>query len=88
MWRSGLAHTPEHYSKEQDIALGPGDRIHVCTPGGGGYGSSIERLPEDVLEDVRLGRYTTDQARDLFGVEITGQPFSVDELETERLRQQ
>ena len=31
-------HTPEHLSKEQDIALAPGDRVLVRTPGGGGYG--------------------------------------------------
>ncbi len=88
VWRSGKAHTPEHFSKEQDIALGPGDRVHVCTPGGGGYGDPKKRSPEDVLEDVSLGRYTTDEARDLFGVAISGKPLSVDDLETERLRQQ
>ena len=86
VWRSGVAHTPEHLSKEQNIALRPGDRVHVRTPGGGGYGDARERLPEEVLEDVRLGRYTVSQARELFGVELSGQPLAIDEAETNRLR--
>ncbi len=86
VWRSGEAHTPEHLSKEQNIALRPGDRVHVRTPGGGGYGNAKERLPEEVLEDVRLGRYTIAQARELFGVELAGQPLAIDEAETNRLR--
>ena len=60
-------HTPEHLSKEQDIALAPGDRVLVRTPGGGGYGDPAARDPELVAEDVRLGRYTAAQAKELFG---------------------
>ncbi|MFM7656121.1 MAG: hypothetical protein ACKO56_12190 [Paracoccaceae bacterium] len=37
------------------------------TPGGGGYGDPAKRDPALVAEDVRLGRYTADQARALFG---------------------
>ena len=70
IWQGGKAHTPEHLSKEQDIPLQPGDRVHVCTPGGGGYGDPKERRREAVEEDVRLGRYTKVQAKALFGVEI------------------
>jgi len=68
VWRGGLPYTPEHLSKEQDIPLGPGDRVHVRTPGGGGYGDPFARDPEAVAEDVRLGRYSIDQAHALFGV--------------------
>jgi len=68
VWRGGLPYTPLHLSKEQDIPLGPGDRVHVRTPGGGGYGDPFARDPEAVAEDVRLGRYSIDQARTLFGV--------------------
>ena len=42
------------------------------TPGGGGYGDPLERSAELVLEDVRLGRYSPDQAADLYGVVLTG----------------
>ena len=44
-----------------------GDRVHVRTPGGGGYGPATQRDPALVAEDVRLGRYTADEAKKLFG---------------------
>ena len=69
--RDGEPYVPLHLSKEQDIALAPGDRVWVRTPGGGGYGDPLERPPESVLEDVRLGRYTAAQAHDLYGVVIS-----------------
>ncbi len=68
IWQSGKPYTPEHLSKEQDIPLKPGDRVHVQTPGGGGYGDPHERDKTAVLEDVRLGRYTKAQAMELFGL--------------------
>ena len=58
---------PPHLSKAQDIALQPGDRVRVRTPGGGGYGDPAARDPSLVAEDVRLGRYTAEEARRLFG---------------------
>ena len=67
VWQSGTPYTPEHLSKEQDIPLKPGDRVRVRTPGGGGYGDPRKRRREAVEEDVRLGRYSEDQARTLFG---------------------
>ena len=84
--RSGQTYIPEHLSKEQDIALSPGDRVHVRTPGGGGYGDPFLRPPEAVCEDVRLERYTADQARDMFGVILTGSPPEVDTTATQALR--
>ncbi|MEY4696169.1 MAG: hypothetical protein RIT14_597, partial [Pseudomonadota bacterium] len=67
IWREGGVVVPEHLSKAQDIALCPGDRVRVRTPGGGGYGSPADRDPRLIAEDVRLGRYTAEQARDLWG---------------------
>ena len=61
---------PEHLSKAQDIALQPGDRVRVRTPGGGGYGDPALRDPALVAEDVRLGRYTVEQAARFFGVKL------------------
>ncbi|MBL4916524.1 hydantoinase B/oxoprolinase family protein [Szabonella alba] len=58
--------TPEHLSKAQDIALAPGDRVRVRTPGGGGYGDPKDRNPALVAEDIRLGRYRPEQAAALF----------------------
>ena len=86
VWQSGRPYTPEHLSKEQDIPLLPGDRVHVRTPGGGGYGDPRQRPPEAVLEDVMMERYTTAQARDLFGVVLTGTPLTVDRAATDVLR--
>jgi N-methylhydantoinase B len=84
--RSGKVHVPEHLSKEQDIALAPGDRVRVRTPGGGGYGDPFTRPAEAVLEDVRLERYTPQQAQVLFKVAITGTPPAVDDAATRMLR--
>jgi len=64
--RDGVTMVPEHLSKAQDIALKPGDRVRVRTPGGGGYGPVDKRDPALVAEDVRLGRYTTEEAARLW----------------------
>ena len=66
--RGETSYIPKHLSKEQDIALAPGDRVWVRTPGGGGYGDPLQRSIDAVLEDVRLERYSLVQARDLYGV--------------------
>jgi N-methylhydantoinase B len=65
--RGGVPMTPEHLSKAQDIPLAPGDRVRVQTPGGGGWGDPAMRDPALVAEDVRLGRYSADEAARLFG---------------------
>jgi N-methylhydantoinase B len=65
--RGGQTFTPEHLSKAQDIALAPGDRVRVRTPGGGGYGDPMARDPALVAEDVRLGRYSAEEAATRFG---------------------
>lgn len=64
--REGQVMVPEHLSKAQDIALMPGDRVRVRTPGGGGYGDPARRDPAAVAEDVRLGRYTAEEAERLW----------------------
>ncbi|MBN9029575.1 MAG: hydantoinase B/oxoprolinase family protein [Rhizobiales bacterium] len=66
--RDGVAMTPEHLSKAQDIPLKQGDRVRVETPGGGGYGDPLARDPQAVAEDVRLGRYSRAAAQAMFGV--------------------
>ncbi|NIY97398.1 methylhydantoinase, partial [Salipiger sp. HF18] len=65
--RGGESFTPEHLSKAQDISLAAGDRVRVKTPGGGGYGDPAMRDRALVAEDVRLGRYTAEEAEALFG---------------------
>ncbi|MGR6467808.1 hydantoinase B/oxoprolinase family protein [Rhizobium sp. PAMB 3182] len=70
VWQDGNPMTPEHLSKAQDIPMKPGDRVRVRTPGGGGYGDPLTRDPALVAEDVRLERYTREEAGTLFGVVI------------------
>lgn len=70
VWNDGVAYTPEHLSKEQDIPLKPGDRVHVRTPGGGGYGDPLDRDRAAVIRDVRLGLYSPKQAQEKFGVNV------------------
>lgn len=67
VWRAGKRHVPDHLSKEQDIALAPGDRVLVRTPGGGGYGDPAKRDPALTKQDVQLGRYSQADAARLFG---------------------
>jgi len=64
--RGGETFTPEHLSKAQDISLVAGDRVRVKTPGGGGYGDPATRDRALVEEDVRLGRYSAEEAKRLF----------------------
>ncbi|PVB60116.1 hydantoinase B/oxoprolinase family protein [Labrenzia sp. 011] len=67
VWQNGKAMVPEHLSKAQDIPLQPGDRVRVGTPGGGGYGPPEEREKDLIEEDVRLGRYSAEEAKAAFG---------------------
>ncbi len=48
-------HEPPLASKMVGIRLSRGQRLLLQSPGGGGYGPALERAPEAVAEDVRLG---------------------------------
>lgn len=85
VWRDGVATTPEHLSKAQDIPLKPGDRVRVGTPGGGGYGDPFARDPKAVAEDIWLERYSRDEAQVLFGV-VLDAAGAVDMPATEQMR--
>ncbi len=74
----GKAYTPPHLSKDQDILIGEGDTITVCTPGGGGYGDPYARDPGLVARDVMRGYYTADQVREMYGVVVDPASFTVD----------
>ena len=67
IWCGDQVMVPEHLFKAQDVALKPGDRVRVRTPGGGGYGDPARRDPHLIAEDVRLGRYSAEMALALFG---------------------
>lgn len=60
--------------------------IILQTAGGGGYGSPVQRKPEEVLEDVLLNHITIDQALKDYSVAIDEESMKVNEAETEYLR--
>lgn len=66
------------------VRLEAGDTFSVQTPGGGGYGPSLERDPEAVRADVVAGVVTPEAARRQYGVAI--QRGGVDQAATLALR--
>jgi len=74
-------------SKGSDVAFSPGDRFHVLSGGGGGYGSPLERAPLAVAEDVRAGLVSGDAALEVYGVVITDSG-DCDQAATHKLRTQ
>ncbi|MBT3627188.1 MAG: methylhydantoinase, partial [Rhodospirillaceae bacterium] len=72
--------------KDQDIALAVGECVNISTPGGGGYGDARKRDPALVLEDVKRGYYSREEAERLFAVVLTGEPFEIDADATEKIR--
>ena len=92
----GRAGTPSRFTKNpggnRSVELGnadivkcePGDVISVVGPGGGGYGDPFDRDPALVLNDVRCGFVSTDNARALYGVVI--EKGAIDEGATAALR--
>jgi len=75
-------------TKFTNVLLKRGDIVTYQTPGGGGFGPSHERPPEDVLADVRCGWVSIESARRDYGVEITRRDdhVDVDAEETQRHR--
>lgn len=60
----------EFLTRVDTLHLMKGDRIEVCTPGGGGFGSALDRPPEAVLEDVVAGFVSVAAAAESYGVVI------------------
>jgi N-methylhydantoinase B len=67
------------------VMCGPGDTIRLEGCGGGGYGHPYERDTQKVLEDIRRGYLSVEQARDLYGVVLAGGVVVADA--TARLRE-
>lgn len=74
--------------RNNDIVLcDPGDIILLEGPGAGGYGAPWERPVDQVVTDVRCGFVSSGRARGDYGVAL-GDDYSIDEVETARLRKQ
>jgi N-methylhydantoinase B len=71
---------------KRTVEVDPEDEVVVATPGGGGIGSSFERDPQAVLDDVAEGLVSVEQARERYGVVITPEG-ALDEAATTRLRE-
>lgn len=65
--------------------LDPGDEISVRSPGGGGFGSPLQRDPLAVARDVRDGLLEREQAAELYGV-VLAADLAVDQAATAALR--
>ena len=77
--------TPPMVSKMVGIKLALGQKVRLETPGGGGYGDVLERSPDAVAEDVRLGYVSADAAARTYRT-IIAADGSVDEVATGILR--
>jgi N-methylhydantoinase B len=72
-------------SSKTTVQLQPGDVISFRTCGGGGLGPVSERDLEAVLEDVRNGKVSREQARGAYRVEIGAAAIAFDSADTESL---
>ena len=77
--------TPPLASKMTGLEISYGQRLRLESPGGGGYGDALERAPDAVAEDVRLGYVSRDAGLSDYGVALDEQG-QVDEAATEVLR--
>lgn len=68
------------------LQLQPGDVVSVQTPGGGGCEPAWQRPPEEVAQDVALGKISMVRARDVYGVVVHPKTYTVDEAATQAQR--
>ncbi len=71
--------------KASKISLKKGERVHVYTGGGGGFGDPLTRDPEMVLQDVKRRYVTASHAKEAYGVVISDD-LTVDIAATEKWR--
>ncbi|GAQ24720.1 hydantoinase B/oxoprolinase family protein [Tepidanaerobacter syntrophicus] len=76
-------------NKCTDHPVNKGDIIRVLTPGAGGYGDPVKRLPQKVLQDVLEGKVSLESAKNDYKVLILQDEngnLAIDEKETTKLR--
>ena len=78
----GRPHPKSHY------VLQPGQRVVLKLPGGGGFGSPLERDRQRVLADVRQGYISLESAEKDYAVIINAATMTVDETATAALRKE
>ena len=70
------------------VDLQSGSRLSFQTPGGGGYGSPLDRDPEKVLQDVRNGKVSKKYAKSSYKVVLNAQGNAVNIDATNKIRQE
>jgi N-methylhydantoinase B len=75
----------DEHLKRNNYLLKKGWRVILCTGGGGGYGSPMDRDPKRVRDDLLQGYISSEHARDMYGVVINA-AGEVDMDETKRTR--
>jgi N-methylhydantoinase B len=76
----------EAWRKVSNLPLHDGDVVSFQTGGGGGYGSPLERKPEEVLLDVVSGYVSIRSALEDYGVVINETDMTIDQEETGKRR--
>ena len=84
--KDGARIQPPLVSKVRGDHIRRGDRVCIYSPGGGGYGPPLERDPQAVARDVRLGYVSREHALEAYGVCLT-EGGEVDADATRRQRQ-
>ncbi len=77
---------PEPLPSKLTMTMRRGDLFRHEVAGGGGWGDPLDRDPALVLRDVRNDFVSPHQAREDYGVVLTGEPPVVDAAATDALR--
>ncbi|TAK50720.1 MAG: hydantoinase B/oxoprolinase family protein [Gammaproteobacteria bacterium] len=65
----------------------PGEACEARNPGGGGWGDPLRRDPARVSEDLRNGFVSVARAREVYGVIVTADGYTIDAAATARQRE-
>lgn len=75
----------EHLDACAQVSLSPGERLLSISTGGGGYGSPLERDPQEVAHDLAERWISAQRALEVYGV-VMGDDGTLDIVSTEALR--
>ena len=77
-WIERTDGSQEKIASKRVFSLMAGERVHIHTAGGGGYGDPLTREPEQVRQDVLDGKVSQEQAALSYGVVLTGANEEID----------
>lgn len=88
MRRDGVVNDDVPNAKVYRARVKAGDAFILRSGGGGGFGSPLERPPQDVQHDVRQGYVTLKAANDYYGVVLAPETLAIDVAATDDERRQ